>query len=398
MDDLPPLEPIPSEENARTLPTTGNRGAGAADGLSGAEQALDDNEDVDMPPAIDPAFDTFVQPAREEDGNSMPSLRSVSDSSDESNGSVDEVEMLPVLQPVEDDDDSSWTDYENDPDDLPPLEPIAGSRRARVEHDEDDDRDRRHPTQRTINGRSQSVPNIPPRANPAPEMFDIFQSFMGAGGPPQAQAGNAGGNGNNRNPDPGQQPGVPPLQFTFGMGDGAGQDINGAFPPPGLVDLLFPDMTPEQRANPFAQFQAFLERLGALGQAFGFPMEEEKEDPERAKKLVAGLEVVPVGLVRRMERVGGAPGGHVDDSTGEVEVPGCAICWDKLLDAEGDGFKTQQSAEPHDEEASAQPVTTDDGAPAEVSMNEQPPAAPHISETAPDPSTPVIALRTSSCR
>lgn len=62
---------------------------------------------------------------------------------------------------------------------------------------------------------------------------------------------------------------------------------------------------------------------------------EEKEDPERAKKLVDGLERVPIGLVKRMTRLDGVPGAH-EDSTGTDggEAPGCAICWDGLLPEE----------------------------------------------------------------
>jgi hypothetical protein len=62
---------------------------------------------------------------------------------------------------------------------------------------------------------------------------------------------------------------------------------------------------------------------------------EDKEDPERAKKLVEGSERVPVGLVKRMTRVDGVPGAH-EDTTGTYgsDVPGCAICWDSLLPEE----------------------------------------------------------------
>ena len=62
---------------------------------------------------------------------------------------------------------------------------------------------------------------------------------------------------------------------------------------------------------------------------------EEKEDPERAKKLVKGLERVPVGLVKRMTRVDDIPGAHEDlAETDGGKVPGCAICWDNLLPEE----------------------------------------------------------------
>jgi hypothetical protein len=417
MDDLPPLEPISSQQTARVPTTTGSSSAQTADGQlasnpSAADSSLDDNGDVDMPPlemtaAIDPAFNSFVQPTRDDDADSMPSLRSVSDSSDED--SVDEVEMLPDLQPVEDDNDSNWTD--EDLDDLPPLEPIAGNRRARVEDDEDDDRDRRHPTQRTNNAQQQSAANqqpanVPPffggnngprmGAGARPDMLEFFQMFMGGAGPPGGapQAANTGANGNAQNADPDHQHGVPPFQFRFDMGDGQGAPQNGnnnnGGLPPGLAELLFPDMTPEQRANPFLQFQAVLERLGAIGQAFGFSMEEEKEDPERAKKLVVGLELVPAGLVRRMEKVGGAPGGHVDDSTGEVEVPGCAICWDKLLDAEGDGFKVTESDVENslEEDIVDRPAVNNGNSSTED--EERSTAADPLPGSSSDPATPVI--------
>ena len=64
------------------------------------------------------------------------------------------------------------------------------------------------------------------------------------------------------------------------------------------------------------------------GSGFG-----EKEDPERARKLVDGLEEVPVGLVKRLERVGGTGGGMGEDETKGGDG-GCAICWDRLLGTE----------------------------------------------------------------
>ncbi|TDL23169.1 hypothetical protein BD410DRAFT_787476 [Rickenella mellea] len=88
--------------------------------------------------------------------------------------------------------------------------------------------------------------------------------------------------------------------------------------------------------------QFFEDMLRAMfGGAMGMGMPE-TEDPERAKKLVDGLEIVSHGLVKRLEIVGDAPGAHQDESgTGEG---GCAVCWDKLLDAEGDSFKTHDKS------------------------------------------------------
>lgn len=75
--------------------------------------------------------------------------------------------------------------------------------------------------------------------------------------------------------------------------------------------------------------------------AFMFPqMPEEKEDPERARKLVDGLEEVPVGLVRRLERVGTGGGGMGEDETKGGDV-GCAVCWDRLLYVEKEGAEEQ---------------------------------------------------------
>ncbi|PIL22703.1 hypothetical protein GSI_15396 [Ganoderma sinense ZZ0214-1] len=65
---------------------------------------------------------------------------------------------------------------------------------------------------------------------------------------------------------------------------------------------------------------------------FGMDFLEQRDDPERAQRLVKGLEEVPVGLVKRMERAGG-PG------TGRGQVPTCAVCWEGLLDPEGGGFE-----------------------------------------------------------
>lgn len=82
-----------------------------------------------------------------------------------------------------------------------------------------------------------------------------------------------------------------------------------------------------------------LANLAGLGFGFhidgtGFREFAEKEDPERARKLVDGIEEVPVGLVRRLERVGGTGGGMGEDETKGGDG-GCAICWDRLLGDSG---------------------------------------------------------------
>lgn len=123
---------------------------------------------------------------------------------------------------------------------------------------------------------------------------------------------------------------------------------------------------------------------------FASRWEREQEDPARARRLVEGLEEVPVGLVRRLERVGlgggvsGGAGGSPSAGTGaheegananakvdakeqeEEEDPkkmgigadggdsGCAICWDHLLlDPE-----EEEQVEQREPDAFVQPETT----------------------------------------
>jgi hypothetical protein len=125
--------------------------------------------------------------------------------------------------------------------------------------------------------------------------------------------------------DPGQ---LPPF-FDFVAG--------GLGPlPPLFADPFVPGPQPpadgprnEGGPEPGRGAPAWAELLRAM---LGGEPPEEREDPERAKTLVKGLERVPVGLVKRVMRVGGVPGAH-EDSTGTYsgESPGCAICWDSLL-------------------------------------------------------------------
>lgn len=130
-------------------------------------------------------------------------------------------------------------------------------------------------------------------------------------------------------PLPGGADGAPPMPFPMGNGpDDApnAQQQNGPLPPH-LADLL---------ARIGAQV------VGNNFAGFGFGMENQ-EDPDRARKLVDGLEVVPEGLVRRLERVGGTGGGMGEDDNKGGDS-GCAICWDRLLDTDGAGFGSSEMA------------------------------------------------------
>lgn len=80
---------------------------------------------------------------------------------------------------------------------------------------------------------------------------------------------------------------------------------------------------------PFGSLANWATLLGMGALEFG-PPQEEKEDPERARKLVDGLEEVPAGLVRRLVRVGAGRGG-MGEEEGKGGDGGCAVCWDRLL-------------------------------------------------------------------
>jgi len=78
-------------------------------------------------------------------------------------------------------------------------------------------------------------------------------------------------------------------------------------------------------------------RIGLLTALSLRDFERDVDDPERARKLVDGLEDVPIGLIRRLERVGKADlnSEHEHHSEDRVETSlgdnGCTICWEQLL-------------------------------------------------------------------
>ena len=174
-----------------------------------------------------------------------------------------------------------------------------------------------------------SNPNPDPNANadghpPRRILLAGFSFTIPLFGPMPAPGATGAQNadGNNNNNAGGQGPA--PANDNGDGNPNRGADTGAGDPP-----WFFPFGAPSREA-----FMAFLQDWQNL------QFDEPREDPERAKKLLAGLDVVPIGLVKRLERVGGAPGGHVDGSPSGAEnaPPGCAICWDSLLDAEGAGF------------------------------------------------------------
>lgn len=108
-----------------------------------------------------------------------------------------------------------------------------------------------------------------------------------------------------------------------------------AHTPIGVIDLFTFNVgvgaTPPPAAPGTATFTFNLgpEAFAGLEAMFMNNMQKEREpDPERAKTLLRGMQVVPEGLVRRLERAGGVPGGQGS----EDHSSGCAVCWGALLE------------------------------------------------------------------
>lgn len=353
--DLPPLEPISPVVNLEA---------------SAAPEITAQASDIDM--------------SQEQDEDSMPELESVSNSSssdsEDSDRDANEVQM----QALDDDGDAAWTDEDVDSD-MPGLEPIGSlprvnNRRQRVEDDGDEERDRRHPSQRIGSANDNETTSLPAStpSQPLPQSQTHTQTQPLPHQPPfvlphiratfnmpsivPIQAGNnqpfrffqhmMPQNTTIGEVDPPQANSAPPVapQTPQQMFGGFAITIDLSNP----TQLSPPSNGGQAQAHthvPGAQpalldpgsFAEVMARIRAIGQAFGFSGEREQDDPGRAKKLIEGLEEVPLGLVRRLERVGGTGGGMGHDETSGGDS-GCAICWDKLLDGDGVGFGNPSAA------------------------------------------------------
>ncbi|KAF8916079.1 hypothetical protein CPB85DRAFT_366535 [Mucidula mucida] len=278
--------------------------------------------DVDVPPVVDGGnYDS---------DDSMPALRDVDDSDDSdddfsaSDSEMDADELEVQLQTVRDQQDSQNADVAGPSSVTSGISsPSRNNRRSRGQLDGDEDRDRRHPSQRTG---SESTGGSTPRR--------IFAHNNATPHPAPAQAPPPP----NVNPQPTHNAQAPRTQnlmrllgFTIDLPTGHVHPLPptglaaGAFPPPGAFPLNFNGDVGDLFA-----------RLGMAG-----GLVPEQEDPERAKQLVDGLEEVPIGLVRRLERVGNIAGTDASGTGGDC---GCAICWDKLLDGDGNQFADGQDS------------------------------------------------------
>ena len=193
----------------------------------------------------------------------------------------------------------------------------------------------------------------------------VGPAFTMGGGGPQPHEGQATANAAdpnlNANPNDPQNPniqGISIADFMARLGQAIGIGDNGAEGANAAPTADNPAQGPGAAgANPGAQFGfnipgGFnLANLAGLGFGFNFDGSGfgEKEDPDRARKLVDGLEEVPVGLVRRLERVGGTGGGMGEDETKGGDG-GCAICWDRLLGSVEEVVHEHQECEKKEEE------------------------------------------------
>jgi Ring finger domain len=171
--------------------------------------------------------------------------------------------------------------------------------------------------------------------------------------------------------NPNNLPGINIADFMARLGQAIGLGENGA-EGTAAGTAAADGNNPTQGAGgagptPGAQFEFNVPvalNLGNLaGLGFGFNLDGngfgEKEDPERARKLVDGLEEVPVGLVRRLERVGGTGGGMGEDETKGGDG-GCAICWDRLLGSAEEDVCQHEECEKKEEESDRIPKAIDE--------------------------------------
>jgi hypothetical protein len=319
--------------------------------LQPAQEPARSSSDEDTPLPLAPAR----HGARHDtDNDSMPSLQSISESSDDDDGNHSDIEMEEMLQPAADDDDGS----------MPALEPIdnlnldrtapaaesiprrAGSRRPRSEVDDDqtgsprpsrrprvevediqDEDSRVHPTP---NSQPQPQPASPPTAGePHSRMQPPHAGIAITIDPVRGVrviplGGPLGGTGDRLGAGGAPEPFGGPRFFQRFDPSAPNADAPAGGPPPGGLPGGFNlvDFFTGIDVDPTMLFRAF--------------EDHNREDPERAQKLVDGLEVVPVGLVKRMEKVGSA--GEQGGSSSDSDAPGCAVCWDRLLEPEGEGF------------------------------------------------------------
>ncbi|RXW22125.1 hypothetical protein EST38_g3749 [Candolleomyces aberdarensis] len=336
--------------------------------------------DSDMPPleAIPSREYTPLSPLTASVDVEMADYNMAVHSDSESDRDALEVEMQAVV---------AGDDIEDPP--LPEIETAVpasrpNNRRARVEDDEDEERDRRHPSHRLTNpiASSSTRPSTsrlsstfrssfrstrdPPAGVPSDSSAPSDTSSTSSSGRPQSMPSASSTTQRPRQPQPGPGGRLPPFMtggiaisidigdFPFGPGPGFGAGVGagagaGARNPAGTDapgnDQPFnppeggPPRMPEGMGLPPSFAELFSNPM-FLSEMLG--IEPDIEDPERANRLIEGLEEVPVGLVKRLERVGGMAGASGDELTGGDS--GCAVCWEKLLEVDDENSTTESDS------------------------------------------------------
>uniref|UniRef100_A0A0W0F0M2 RING-type domain-containing protein n=1 Tax=Moniliophthora roreri TaxID=221103 RepID=A0A0W0F0M2_MONRR len=305
----------------------------------------------------------------------IPPLQDVSDSEDEGEDDMylNVGASMPPSSEVSNAPSPMTQSSSNAPSPLPAPH-RSSQRRARVEDDDDQERDRRHPSERVNDSLNPSISsndndnNTLPRRHPAISVS--IDLGPGPSGPIPIPIGRGQGqhfrvrhHHHNHNQDENSTngpsrllPGVSLMEFTNQQLQQPQQPSNSnpmpaqsrqqphrhthpPFPGPGIVvplpvvalpglfRALSASLRPPNSDEPPPGPDIFT-LFGGLG---GPP--EEKEDTVKGKQVVAGLEVVPTGLVHRLARANRELGEGEDGMDGA----GCAICWEKLIpDETGD--------------------------------------------------------------
>ena len=283
------------------------------------------------------------------------------DSNMESPENPSEDDSMPPLIPVSDDEDA-----ETPPAMERPPTRQQNSRRARVEDSEDEDEQRQTNRQRMTSPNSGDALDAEHHFHPDMHTHAQEREQSRQGGPPPQPSADRvrhmafavdwvpftvsvipiiRASGDNARVPPPPPYELDPPQATFLPTDAApAQQQQDAQPNAGATQIPQGD----RLATDFAHFMDHLRDMigrisvGPDGTPTNlppgvhinpaptlFPFEfQETEDPARAMKLMKGLEEVPPGLLKRMEKVG------EQDS----EMPVCAVCFDSLLQpAEGAG-------------------------------------------------------------
>ncbi|KZT09174.1 uncharacterized protein LAESUDRAFT_722904 [Laetiporus sulphureus 93-53] len=221
----------------------------------------------------------------------------------------------------------------NPPSQSPDPAPTRNPRRSRVDEDIDEE-DMRETNRQRLHSPTPDHQHEPELASQPPEAHEAQQNAPRTPPPPYSRLVYTFD----------IYPPPPPTPRQEGMQEGAQADPQQDQQPPhfhgpSMYNFTFqiPIVPPTPNAEgvvPPMGMPDFAQGFAPGGEGFFFPFfpfpfgearEPEPDDPERAEKLIRGLEVVPPGLVQRIERT----------STDEGDAM-CSVCWEKLSSEGGD--------------------------------------------------------------